>query len=85
MSPTAESPTTAAIGAVDDHAADHAGMVGPVAPPAGATRPPKRRVSYVIGAVVVAIGALAVARAWTTFFAQPPAQVIRASGRIEGR
>jgi HlyD family secretion protein len=40
---------------------------------------------YAIGAVILAIGALAIARAWSTFFAPPPAQVVTASGRIEGR
>jgi HlyD family secretion protein len=85
VAPTAESPTTAAKDIAGGHVADQPAAGTPVAPAAGITRAPKRRIWYALSAVVLALAALAVGRTWSTFFAQPPPQVITASGRIEGR
>ena len=58
----------------------------PVIQRAPATAPARsRRKAVIAGTVILAAAALAIALAWPSLFAHPPAQVVTASGRIEGR
>jgi HlyD family secretion protein len=81
---TAESPTSGAI-ARDEQVADQPGVATPVPPVAVATPASNRRAWYAIGAVILVVAVLAIAGAWSRFFAPPLPPVIMASGRIEGR
>ena len=47
--------------------------------------PSRRRVLVVIVVLSTVALAIGMTRAWTMLFAHPPAQVVKASGRIEGR
>jgi len=70
---------------IDTPPAEPAPRVAP-APPAAAVTPTSRRLPLVVGVLILAgIVAVVVSRAWPVFFAAPPAPVVSASGRIEGR
>jgi HlyD family secretion protein len=62
----------------------------PEAPPASdrladIDRPSRKRLLAALVILVLALAAFAVVRAWPGLFSQPISQVVRASGRIEGR